>query len=128
MVGNATYKIQAFSELDLADHAQVMQAIVLDIGVGLGLRLPIAAQAQFEAGKPWDVVRGRKGAVNSWGGHYVFVSGYTPLGPVCVTWGRKQQMTWAFFDKYCDEAYAIIDAADTKKIKKALDLNKLHAG
>ncbi|HTQ39477.1 MAG TPA: hypothetical protein VMJ32_10635 [Pirellulales bacterium] len=85
LVGAANYKIQAFSELDVSDHAQVMQAIVLDIGVGLGLRLPVSAQSQFQTGKPWDVVRGRRGAVNSWGGHYVFVPGYTQQGPVCVT-------------------------------------------
>ncbi|HTQ39478.1 MAG TPA: hypothetical protein VMJ32_10640 [Pirellulales bacterium] len=34
-------------------------------------------------------------------------------------------MTWTFFDKYCDEAYAIIDGVDTQKIKKAIDLEKL---
>jgi hypothetical protein len=36
-------------------------------------------------------------------------------------------MTWAFFDKYCDEAYAIIDAIDTPKKKKALDSKALAA-
>jgi len=89
--------------------------------------MPLSAQAQFQAGKPWDVVRGPGGAVNSWGGHYVHVPGYTTAGPVCVTWGRKQQMTWAFFAKYCDEAYAIIDAKDTAKLRKALDRRALSA-
>ena len=37
--------------------------------------------------------------------------------------GRKQQMTWAFFDKYCDEAYAIVDDKDSAKSK--LDVQKL---
>jgi hypothetical protein len=36
----------------------------------------------------------------------------------CVTWGRKQQMTWAWLEKYCDEAYAIFDAKN--RFKKAL--------
>jgi hypothetical protein len=121
LVGTANYKIRAFSELQLGNHNEVMQAIVLDIGVGLGLGLPLSAQAQFETGRPWDVVRGTRGAVNSWGGHYVFVRGYTEVGPVCVTWGQNQQMTWAFFDKYCDEAYAIFDAVDTQKIKQHVD-------
>ena len=53
--------------------------------------------------------------------------GYTKLGPVCVTWGRKQQMTWAFFNKYCDEAYAIIDAVDTAKKRKGLNAKKIKA-
>ena len=53
--------------------------------------------------------------------------GYTKSGPVCVTWGRKQQMSWAFLVKYCDEAYAIIDAIDTAKKKRGLDAGKLDA-
>jgi hypothetical protein len=127
LVGTANYKIQAFSELDLTNHDEVKQAIVLDIGVGLGLGLPISAQRQFETGKPWDVVLGPRGAVNSWGGHYVFVSGYTPLGPVCVTWGRKQQMTWKFFTTCCDEAYAIVDERDPFVKNSPVDLDKLQA-
>jgi len=46
------------------------------------------------------------------------VSAVPPSGPVCVTWGRKQQIMWAWFDKYCDEAYAIFDAKD--KFKKSM--------
>ena len=30
-----------------------------------------------------------------------------------MTWGRKQQMSWVWFDKYCDEAYAIFDAKNS---------------
>ncbi len=26
----------------------------------------------------------------------------------CVTWGRLKKMTWAWFEKYCSEAYALI--------------------
>ena len=52
----------------------------------------------------------------------VFVPGYTKSGPVCVTWGRKQQMTWAFMDKYCDETYAIFDQKNTLKKRRALDI------
>ena len=91
------------------------RAIFADVGAGLGLELPKSAQAQIQTGQPWDVVSGPGSAPGSWGGHYVHVPGYTPLGPVCVTWGRKQQMTWAWFGKYCDEAYAIFDAKNNFK-------------
>lgn len=120
-VGRRVYKIQAFSEITPREAEGVKQAVFLDVGVGLGLQLPLSAEDQINAGKPWDVTSGARGEPNSWGGHYVYVPGYTKAGPVCVTWGRKQPMTWAFFAKYCDEAYAIIDAINTAKKKKALD-------
>lgn len=121
------YSIRAFSEILPFDHASMRQAVFLDVGVGLGLSLPLTAQAQMQAGKAWDVAKGRGAAPNSWGGHYVYVPGYTKKGPVCVTWGRKQQMTWAFIDKYCDEAYAIFDGKNAEKKRKALDAAKLDS-
>jgi hypothetical protein len=113
-----TYHIRAYAEVDRTNHDEVRQAIFADIGVGLGLQLPKSAQGQIQTGQPWDVTTGPDARPGSWGGHYVYVSGYTPGGPVCVTWGRKQQMTWAWFDKYCDEAYALFDARN--RFKKAL--------
>ena len=119
------YKVRAFSEILPSDRTSMKQAVFMDVGVGLGLSLPLSAQDQIQAGKPWDVVPGAKARPNSWGGHYVYVPGYTKKGPVCVTWGRKQQITWAFIDKYCDEAYAIIDDVNSFKKKQALDSGKL---
>ena len=120
------YYIQAYAELSPRNHLQVKQAIFADIGIGIGLALPRSANAQIQAGRVWDVVSGPAARPNSWGGHYVHLPGYTRAGPVCVTWGRKQQMTWAFFDKYCDEAFAIIDAVDRAKVKRLLDARKLR--
>jgi hypothetical protein len=83
----------------------------------VGVSLPKSAQAQIQTGQPWDVVSGTSAVPNSWGGHCVMMPGYNATGQVCVTWGRKQQMSWAFFDKYCDEAYAIVDYKDSAKSK-----------
>lgn len=120
-----TYRIKAFSELAPLNHAQVKQAIYLDVGVGIGLSLTDVAEEQTRTGQVWDLVPGPRGKPDPRNGHYVYVSGYNPAGPVCVTWGRKQQMTWRFFDACCDEAYAIIDAIDTAQQKKALDAKKV---
>jgi hypothetical protein len=119
------YHIRAFSEVAPSDRASMKRAIFLDMGVGLGLNLPKTAQTQIQTGKAWDVQAGPGSSPGSWGGHYVYVPGYTKRGPVCVTWGRKQQMTWKFIERYCDEAYAIFDAVDSAKVKKAVDLGKL---
>jgi hypothetical protein len=122
-----TYFITAFAEIDRGVPSQVKRTVFIDLGVGLGLALPISAQAEFEAGKPWRITSGPGSAPNSWGGHYVYVTGYTALGPTCVTWGRKHQMSWGFFDRYCDEAYAVIDAINTPKKRRALDAAKVAA-
>jgi hypothetical protein len=124
--GKHQYNVAAFAEVTRSDHDEVKAAIYLLTGAGIGLALPKSAQAQIQAGKPWDVVSGPAGRTGSWGGHYVYLSGYTGVGPVCVTWGRKQQMTWAFFDRYADEAYAIVDNIDKwRKGKPGIDVKKL---
>jgi hypothetical protein len=121
------FKIKAFAQVDQSTRQEIKRAVFMDIGVGLGFTLPDAAITQFHAGKPWTVVRGPSSRPNPRNGHYVYVPGYTKTGPVCVTWGSKQQMSWAFLKKYCDEAYAIIDAVDTAKKKRNLDVKKINA-
>ena len=125
-VGKHTYKIQAFSQVDFTNQNEVRQAIFADVGAGLGVQLPNSAKKQIQTGQPWDVTTGPDSKPGSWGGHYVYVPGYTPSGPVCITWGRKQQMTWAWLKKYCDEAYAIFDAKDRFKTTM-IDKTKVKA-
>jgi hypothetical protein len=125
-VGRRNYKIMAFAEVNFANHNQVRTAIFSDVGVGIGIALPNDAKAQIHTGQIWDVTKGPGSTPGGWGGHYVYVPGYTPVGPVCVTWGKKQQMTWAWFDKYCDEAYAIFDAKN-KFMKRMIDKKKIAA-
>lgn len=125
-VGKHTYSIQAFAQVDFANSNEVRRAIFSDVGIGFGLQLPKSAQAQIQAGQPWDVTPGVGNKPGSWGGHYVYVPGYTKAGPVCVTWGRKQQMTWAWLRKYCDEAYAIFDAKNRFK-KTQIDTKAIGA-
>lgn len=125
-VGKHIFKIQAFAQVNQKNKDEVRQAIYADVGLGFGVQLPKAAQKQIQTGQPWDVTSGPDSKPGSWGGHYVYVCGYTPAGPVCVTWGRKQQMTWAWVNKYCDEAYAIFDAKNTFK-KSMVDKTKVKA-
>jgi hypothetical protein len=123
-VGKYKYQIQAFAQVNFTDQDEMRQAIFADVGVGLGVQLPNSAKSQIQTGQPWDVTTGPGSKPGSWGGHYVYVPGYTPDGPVCVTWGRKQQMTWAWLNKYCDEAYAIFDASNSFK-KAMIDKAKI---
>jgi len=94
-------------------------------GLYLGLALPVTAQTQ----DTWDWTGTLSGdaAPGSWGGHAVDVVAYDDAALTIVTWGALKKMTWAFFDRYCDEAYAILsnDYLDAGRAPSGFDLNAL---
>ena len=105
--GIGGHKILAFTALDVADHTLVKVGAWMFGGLYIGLALPVTAQTQ----PVWDVVGdGKTGpaAPGSWGGHAVDVVAYDEQGLTVVTWGALVRMTWAFWDAYVDEAYAIV--------------------
>lgn len=81
-------------------------AVYLFGGAIIGLNLPLSAQAQVE--EIWSVTSGGESAPGSWGGHCVPVVAYKPGLLACVTWGKIQVMTEAFYKTYCDEAHAVL--------------------
>ena len=40
--------------------------------------------------------------------HCVVIPAYDENYLTCITWGELKKMTWAFWNKYCDEAYALL--------------------
>ena len=103
-----TYSIYAYADINPLDHQEVMYAVYLLQGVYAGVQLPIWAIAQFMAGNPWTYNAGD----SIIGGHCIYIVAYNEIGPICITWGARQQMTWEFWNHYCDEAYAVIDNID----------------
>ena len=75
-------------------------------GLYLGLSLPISAPIR----QNWDFTGSLSGshAPGSWGGHAVDVVRYDANTLTIVTWGALKKMTWAFADRYCDEAYCLL--------------------
>lgn len=118
-------KIAAYAAIDLKDHEKVKLATYLFGGCYIGLALPLSAQSQV--GKIWTVGRGANGAPGSWGGHAVNVVGYDWYGLTVVTWGQLQRMSWGFWDRYCDEAYAVISPADWDGSVRGVNLDSLKA-
>lgn len=108
-------KIVAFAKVDLSNETEVKQAIALFGQIYCGLNFPGSAMDQFNAGKPWDVVKGARIE----GGHCVTIGAYDETGLSCVTWGAVQKMTWKFFKKYFEEAWVIVtpDMIDPKSGK-----------
>lgn len=99
--GFSNHNIIAYADPVITDHVHIKIAISLFGGLYIGLILPVSAQTQ----KVWHVVKNDGGV---WGGHCVFIVAYNDEELICITWGRLMRMTWAFWDKYVDEAHAII--------------------
>lgn len=111
--GGRSYTIKAFAQVDPTDRQRMKTAIYLLDGIGLGLLLPRAVTQDPESPEPWTVPEEPALAEKDpRGGHYVLLTGYDETGPVGVTWGRKQSMTWEFVARYADEAYAILDGVN----------------
>lgn len=104
--GIGGHAIGAFARVSLVDQRLVRSGTWLFGGLYLGLALPVTAQTQ----DTWDWTGSLTGpaAPGSWGGHAVDVVGYDDEAMTIVTWGSLKQMTWSFFERYCDEAYSIL--------------------
>jgi hypothetical protein len=99
-------QIAAYGQLaSLADHSQVMVCAAEFGYMSLGLTVYQADMDQFNAGQTWDAA-GNAGPLL--GGHCICLCGYNSLGPVAWTWGRAQQMTWAFWDARVQEAWPVV--------------------
>ena len=103
------HTIGAYVRLDHTNLQEVYLALYLFEAVGIGIRFPESAMAQFQAGEVWDVVPHARVE----GGHYVCAVGKDANLQV-VTWGALQGMTERFFKAYCDEAWAYVSTEDLR--------------
>jgi hypothetical protein len=96
-----------FGALDLRNPVGTKEAIYYYGGALIGVMLPESAMQQSEAGLTWTT---------PWfspiiGGHAIPLLSYDDKHLWCVTWDKVQAITWDFYFRYCDEAYAIVDPA-----------------
>lgn len=107
--GTERQNIAAFVEVDVT-YTDNIKRTIADCGVCyIGFNVP-AFLMPPNAPPPdlWDV---QPNADNtSIGGHAVVLAGYDANGLRVISWGQYYTMTWAFFAKFVDEAYAIADA------------------
>jgi hypothetical protein len=103
-VGIGGHTIDAYARVEVSSEYQVRLATYLFGGVYSGLALPQTAQDQ----KIWSSVHGAGDEPGSWGGHAVPLLGYSAHKMTCITWGAPLDMTWSFWRRYGDEAYACL--------------------
>lgn len=109
--GIGGHRILAYGKVDVGNRAHVEQAIYLFGAVNLGVNLPKSAEEQFNAGQPWDYVKGSR----ILGGHCVPGMRYGRDGSTdIVTWARVVMMTALFWRHYVEEAWFVLtrDRAD----------------
>jgi hypothetical protein len=106
--GIGGHRIGAFARVARDDRDLVTTGTWLFGGLYIGLQLPLRAGDQ----DVWEWTGRLDGpdAPGSWGGHAVDVVAYDDGGVTVVTWGALKRMTWAFWDRYCDEAWCVLSA------------------
>lgn len=125
--GGKGYNIYAFAGINWRAHLQIMASIYLLGGAMVGVALPVSAQAQTGQSLVWDVDSSSQGEPGSWGLHAVTLKAYNTIGPIGVTWGALQQMSWSFVDRYFDEAYGIVDNRNRFTRNSPVDVERLDS-
>jgi hypothetical protein len=114
------HTVEAYVALKKRSLDWITRAAYAFGAVGVGIRFPSTAMAQFNAGKPWSYVP----FSTVEGGHYVPIVGRLANGNLlCVTWGQIQEMTPTFFWKYNDENVAYLSLEALKNSENLLGLN-----
>jgi hypothetical protein len=99
-------KIQAFVEID-PTNIQDLQRTIYDSGVAyIGVNLPTSAMS---GNSIWDI----GGDQTIEGGHCISLVGYDTNAHTfkLISWGQFYTATEAFINKFCEEAYGIVDAS-----------------
>ena len=100
-------KIDAYAALNPHDRTELSLSTWIFGNVFFGVALPDNWQAAIDAGQPWTDTR-LPPDPNM--GHAICAVAYNATGPIVVTWGRLQQCSWAWIEKYADEAYCVLAA------------------
>lgn len=124
--GLAGNRIAAFAEIDAQNLPLVRACIAIFGAVYTGMNFPSSAMDQFDAGKPWSVVK--RSSIE--GGHCVPIGAYDDQSFACVTWGQVQAMSLDFYSRYFDEVWVPIDLdwlTITGSSPAGLDTDQLNA-
>lgn len=126
VVGGKTYNIHAFASVDWKNHDEVKHCIHLLGGVNFGMDVYSTDIEQFDNNEIWELT---PSSGEYLGGHgvYTYAYGYDGEGLLCMTWGKKQKMTWDFWDARVDEAYGIVDNRDEWLDNSPIDVELLDS-
>lgn len=122
-VAGNNYTIYAFARVNQYDHMEVKQAITYLGGLQVGMKVTQSSVDQFDEGKKWIRVNNEGKFL---GRHAIYVVGYDDEGLTCITWGKRQKMSWEWWDKNVDEVYAVVDNRNKWQDDSPIDVQKLN--
>ena len=111
------------AHLEPTNQIHMKWGIQLWGSIKIGIRVPANAEAQFEAGKPWDTTWFPQSIE---GGHDVCLVKYDTQFFYCVTWGKLQAITPRWLAKYIDEAIVPLDPEWVNQAGTAPSGSNLH--
>jgi len=100
-------ELAGMARISILDRDMIKHGISEFCGILAGVNLPIEAQTEVNSGKPWENLAGTPG---SWGGHCIYIVDYDADWLYAITWGKIQRISWDWFDKYAEEAVALLSA------------------
>jgi hypothetical protein len=102
------HHLRAFVEVDVRNLDDIKRAIYECGLVYIGFAVPSTIMPEGEPiPKVWDTQLLKHPKIL--GGHAIILAGYDKDGFSLISWGSKYEMTYRFFRKYTDEAYALAD-------------------
>lgn len=110
-IDNKNYNIAAFGKIPTHNHQLLRTCSYLFNGLQLGFDLPITASLDTHNGA-WITTSGQGSEPGTWGGHAVYSKKFDADNLYVITWGREVRVSNDFIDKYCDEAWTVIDDFD----------------
>ncbi|MDE2102623.1 MAG: hypothetical protein KGL39_35585 [Patescibacteria group bacterium] len=123
-------QLGAYVSLGVTNHADVIEAVYLFGSIDCGVNLPAAWQGAdvWDAPSRWHLFH--RWAPGSWGGHCVPIVDYDAQYLYAVSWGQVVPVSYAAWDMYFSEAYALLDMAwfnGQKVAPNGFDLEALTA-
>lgn len=117
------HRVGAYLSIGTGNLDEHLTAAWLFGAVGIGVNFPASAFDQLSHGEPWDVVAGDYLD----GGHYIPLICRRAGMFHCVTWGKDQPMTDAWFKQYNDESivYLSEEFLSGGKSLEGFDLDQL---
>jgi hypothetical protein len=98
--------------IDQMNASQVMTSIFNYTGVQVGLLLPdsiaVGVASSYGPNTVWQPTSEMR-----WNPHVILLTGYDQVGPIGITWGQKQHMSWDFLVWCCSGLFVIGKGANT---------------